>query len=131
MKIWCKFFQYNKKSILSTDKFKKHKLIEFKKNGPTIMMGWKFEFMNKISGEKSGQIELNFSQINDIYSGKNLREDIRHAFINHQQIKDSGVADYILISKEGPIQSCQTYIDELVLISDYIKSKKSILHVRL
>lgn len=114
-----------KKSTLSiVDKFEKHKLIEFKKNGPTIMMGWKFEFMNKISGEKSGLMELNLSQVNDIYSGKNLREDKRHAFINHKQVKDSGVADYILISKEGPVQNCQKYIDELVPISNYIKSKK-------
>ena len=64
------------------------------------------------------------TQFYNNYSGKNLREDKRHAFINHKQIKDSGVADYILISKEGPIQSCQKYIDELVPISNYIKSKK-------
>ena len=35
------------------------------------MIGWKFEFMNKRSGEKSGLMNLNQSQIHDIYSGKN------------------------------------------------------------
>ena len=46
-----------KKSILSiVDKFKNTNLLNLK-NGPTIMMGWKFEFMNKIS--EKNQVKLN------------------------------------------------------------------------
>ena len=116
--------QIIKNSTLSiSDKFERHKLIEFKKKGPTIIIGWKFEFMNKLSGEKSGQINLNSSQIYDIYSGKNLNENKRNAFINNKEVQNSGIADYMLIVKGNANKNSQEYIDEIIKISDYIKTK--------
>lgn len=107
-----------------SDKFIKHKLIEFKKSNPIIMIGWKFEFMNKRSGEKSGLMNLNQSQIHDIYSGKNLNEEKKNAKVNNILIKDSGVADYMLVVEAVSIDDSQYYINKLIKISDYIKTKK-------
>ena len=88
------------------------------------MLGWKFELMNKLSGKKSGEIKLNLSQINDIYSGKNLDKSKKNAYVNGIEIKNSGVSEYILIIKPGIKKTPEQYFYELQKIEDFVKGKK-------
>lgn len=37
-----------------------------------MKLGWKFELLNKLSGEKSGILELTEEQKNDVFAGINL-----------------------------------------------------------
>ena len=47
-----------------------------------ITLGWKFELMNKLSGEPSGQMKLDVSQVYDVYAGTNLPDRKRNAYVN-------------------------------------------------
>lgn len=83
-----------------------------------ITLGWKFELMNKPSGELSGEICLSQEQYLDVHSGINLPEDKRHACVNGIVIKDSGVANYILLGNK--YLSAQDVLDNIQCIKDYI-----------
>lgn len=62
----------------------------------TMKLGWKFELLNKLSGEKSGVLELTKEQKHDVFAGINLSEDKKNSCVNGQIVYDSGVANYIL-----------------------------------
>lgn len=40
-----------------------------------MKLGWKFELLNKLSGEKSGALKLTEEQKYDIFAGINLSEN--------------------------------------------------------
>lgn len=104
------------------DCFKERPLIyksSFKKTEKgAITLGWKFELLNKPSGDLSGRMELSDQQIYDVYSGANLFKEKKDAVVNGRIIKNSGVADYILISNH--VNSAQDIIDQMEPIQDYI-----------
>ncbi|PMO60342.1 hypothetical protein BCT06_12665 [Vibrio breoganii] len=104
--------------------FNTHPLISFSRNGrteeKTIILGWKFELMNKKSGDKSGKLVLTDEQKSDVYSGVNLSEDKKHSFVNGSRINNSGVAEYILIIDRIE-KNLQHYIDNIVDIQNYAK----------
>ena len=83
-----------------------------------ITLGWKFELLNKPGGDLSGKIELDAQQIYDVYAGTNLSDDKKNAEVNGKIIRNSGVADYILISDS--VYSAQDVIDQMESIWDYI-----------
>ena len=66
----------------------------------SITLGWKFELLNKNNGELSGKMMLTEQQIIDVYSGSNLSEDKRNAYIDGKMIENSGVANYILMEED-------------------------------
>ncbi|MCM1121538.1 MAG: hypothetical protein NC416_03035 [Eubacterium sp.] len=82
-----------------------------------ITLGWKFELMNKLSGDLSGKMKLSRNQVNDVYAGINLSEDKRNATVNGRKIPNSGVADYILVS--DCVNSAQEIIDQMLPIKEY------------
>lgn len=84
-----------------------------------ITLGWKFELMNKLSGDLSGQVLLDFEQVVDVYAGKNLSEDKKNAMVNGKIIKDSGVANTILI--DDCLTSAQDVIDNMIPIEEYVR----------
>ena len=84
-----------------------------------ITLGWKFELLNKLSGDLSGMIDLDKQQVYDVYAGTNLSDDKKDAMINGRIIKNSGVADYILISDS--VNSAQDVINQMESIWDYIE----------
>ncbi|BFU60320.1 MULTISPECIES: hypothetical protein [Rodentibacter] len=84
-----------------------------------ITLGWKFELMNKISGELSGRILLNKSQLVDVYAGTHLPMDKQHATVNNEVISYSGVANYILIGQS--FLSAQDVLDNIIAIPDYVE----------
>ena len=105
------------------DSFKKHPLVSYEKHNKTeaktIVLGWKFELMNKGGGAKSGKmLGLTDSQKIDIYSGFSLDEGKRDAFLDGKSEKNSGIADYILVV-DKVTEDLQFYIDRLQKICEF------------
>lgn len=94
--------------------FKKYKRTKAK----CIKLGWKFEFLNVRSGEKSGTIPLTLKQKIDIYAGTNLPENKKNAFVRGEIISNSGVANYI-IETDQYNKPLNYYLNKMVDIEDY------------
>nr|WP_282559274.1 hypothetical protein [Providencia alcalifaciens] len=107
--------------------FQNHPLICFKKMGrteeKTILLGWKFELLNKKGGDKSGVLQLTDEQKLNVYSGHLLSSDKRNASVDGQVIADSGVADYILEIDEVSGHDLQFYINKLKPIWDFSRQQ--------
>ncbi|WP_026207377.1 hypothetical protein [Butyricimonas synergistica] len=116
-----------KRCLLSIqDCFVADYLVYFKGCGKTeahtMKLGWKFELLNKLSGEKSGVLELTEEQKYDVFAGINLSEDKKNSRVNGQIINDSGVANYILnIDNDNMTQD--TCLRNLQPIEEYAKSQ--------
>ncbi len=88
-----------------------------------LKMGWRFEFINKIGGEKCGIIDLTEQQKIDIYAGTNLSLDKKNCSVNGQIIANSGVANYIItVDKEE--QNLDYYIAKMQPIEAFAKVQK-------
>lgn len=105
------------------DKFEKRALIYQNAVGRVakgaMTLGWKFELVNKKSGELSGRMYLTEEQVIDAYSGKKLSADKRNAMVNGEVIPNSGIANYILMDED--IETAQDVIDKMLAIRDYVK----------
>lgn len=110
------------------DKFEKRTRIYKEKISRTekgaITLGWKFELMNKLSGNLSGRMKLNFEQVCDVYAGTNLSDEKRNAYVNGRIISESGVANYILITDN--VNSAQEVIDKMISIKEYVEMNPDI-----
>lgn len=106
------------------NEFEGKDLVFFDKYGKTdagsFTLGWKFEILNKKSGELSGLIPLTHDQKLDVLSGKNLPLDKKNAKVNNQEIIESGVANYILTINNKDINSVEDIMKNLVRIEDYV-----------
>ncbi len=116
-----------KQCLLSIqDRFAADCLVYFngygKTEAHTMKLGWKFELLNKLSGDKSGVLELTDEQKYDIFAGINLSEDKKNSRINGRIIGNSGVANYILnIDIDNITQD--VCLRNLQPIKEYAKSK--------
>lgn len=111
------------------DEFLSRPLI-YKKNfkrtdAGSITLGWKFELLNKSSGQLSGSMKLTKEQVIDVYAGTNLTDDKRNSSVNGVVIADSGVANFILFQRD-PMQNIQQIIDSLVSIEDYVNKNPDV-----
>ncbi len=86
--------------------------------GGSITLGWKFELLNKPGGDLSGKMDLSPQQVKDVYAGTHLSSEKRNASVNGRTIRNSGVANYILMSDD--VNSAQDVIDEMIPIDDYV-----------
>lgn len=84
-----------------------------------ITLGWKFELLNKNSGDLSGKMLLTEEQVIDVYAGGNLSDDKRNAMVAGQVVENSGVANYILMDED--VHSAQDVIDKMVPIEKYVQ----------
>lgn len=93
-----------------------------------ITLGWKFEFVNKKSGDLVGEVILDKVQlqslIKDIYAGVNLSNDKKNAFVCGKIVNNSGIADYLLM--DDTVNSPQEVINKMVSIEEYIDSNPKI-----
>ena len=123
---WRGIIERSTKSL--SEQFKKRILIYKEKLQRTekgaITLGWKFELLNKASGDLSGKMDLTYQQVYDVYAGTNLSDDKKNAFVNGRIIKNSGVADYILMTDD--ISSAQDIIDQMYTIDEYIQDHPDI-----
>lgn len=112
-----------KSTIGIRDRFERRMRIYKEKADKTekgaITLGWKFEFMNKLSGELSGIMALSQDQIYDVYTGTNLSAEKRNAFVNGRTVHDSGIANYILVSDR--VHCAQDVIDQMTPIGEYVQ----------
>ena len=84
-----------------------------------ITLGWKFELLNKKSGDLSGKLLLTEEQVIDVYAGSNLSGEKRNAMVNGKVIENSGIANYILMNEN--VNSAQDVIDNMMPIKEYVK----------
>lgn len=110
-------------TIAISDRFEKRVLIYKNKIGRTgkgsITLGWKFELLNKNSGDLSGKIALTERQVLDVYAGSHLSEEKRNAFVCGREIKNSGMANYILMNEK--MKSAQDVIDHMIPMEQYVR----------
>ncbi|MFB6349836.1 DNA cytosine methyltransferase [Moraxella sp. ZJ142] len=123
---WASIIQQSTQSILSNflNKPLIYKIQYGRVEQGAITLGWKFELMNKISGELSGRLSLTSQQIIDVYSGSHLSIDKRNAKINGETILNSGVANYILIGQN--FSSANDVLAHIISIDEYIKQNPDI-----
>lgn len=118
---WQKIIQHCTKQI--QDKFLGKSLIFKTRFAHTeqgsITLGWKFELMNKLSGELSDQMQLSYEQCFDVYAGTSLSESKRNATVNSEVILNSGVANYIVVGEQ--FLSADDVLSQMQTIDDYIK----------
>ena len=118
---WVNIIEQSTMAI--SDRFEERMLIyknKFKRTEKgAITLGWKFELLNKNSGDLSGKMLLTEEQVIDVYAGSNLVDDKRNAMVSGQVIENSGIANYILMDEN--VNSAQDVIDKMVPIKEYVK----------
>tara|TARA_B100000963_G_scaffold359659_1_gene387632 strand:- start:933 stop:1829 length:897 start_codon:yes stop_codon:yes gene_type:complete len=83
-----------------------------------IKIGWKFEFINKLGGERSGLMKLDDTQKIDVYSGSNLSKSKKNSLVNGTEIQNSGVANYIL-EVNNTTENLDYYLKKLIPIKEF------------
>jgi len=108
--------------------FEASTLVFFDKKNRTdaksMTLGWKFEIMNKTSGNKSGKLNLTHQQKIEIYSGQNLQEGKRNSRVNGLPVEDSGVANFMLVVDSTIDQDLDYYMNQLVPVEEYVDDKE-------
>lgn len=89
----------------------------------SITLGWKFEIMNKLSGELSDDILLTKDQKVDVYSGINLSDEKKHASVDGQLIKNSGIATSMLLCDLNEFDSGEKILQRIVPIHEFVDSQ--------
>jgi hypothetical protein len=112
------------------DKFKSKPLIYKRKKGKTnagsITLGWKFELLNKSSGQLSNKIALSKKQVLDVYSGTNLPDDKKNALIKGSRVPNSGIANSLFIGNTELYSTAQDVINNIIPITTYVESHPDI-----
>jgi len=90
----------------------------------TIKLGWKFEFLNKSGGDKSGLMNLSRDQKLDIYAGTCLSADKKNSRVNEDVIINSGVANMYLVVEPSET-NFNTILANMIPIEEYVDSDAS------
>lgn len=114
--------------IIKTSKKIEHLFKEKELNNPKglkrnkhghLVLGWKIEIASK-KRTLSAELELNEQKIKDyIYKGTNQKEIKKNSYINDIQIKDSGIANYMLITEIEDINNPKDVLDKIVDIDKH------------
>lgn len=109
------------------EKFNQVNLVYFDTGDHTeaksIKLGWKFELVNVLSGNLSGKIDLTKEQKIDVYSGSNLPEEKKDATVGNSTVKNSGVADYIMVVDPHVQLTVDYCVQQMQTIVDYVNGK--------
>jgi len=113
-------FGENWKEIISKsvetieDKFKGKKLSAIsKKNGVRYTLGWRLEVANK-SRVLASKLQLPKQEIIDvIYKGTSLSDDKRNAHVFGHEVKNSGVADFLLEGNKKDFESIDDVLNNI------------------
>ena len=110
------------------EKFNQVNLVYFDAGDHTeaksIKLGWKFELVNVLSGNLSGRIDLTKEQKIDVYSGSNLPEEKKDATVGNSTVKNSGVADYIMVVDPHVQLTVDYCVQQMQTIDDYVNGKE-------
>jgi len=89
-----------------------------------LTLGWKFEILNKPGGDLSGKVPK--SLLEEVITGKNLSLDKKNAMVDGKVIKNSGIANYILLDAELlNLEDLNLVINSIIPVKDYIDSSSS------
>ena len=102
----------------------KHK--KGKTNAGSITLGWKFELLNKSNGELSNKIALSKKQVIDVYSGTNLPDDKKNAWIKGNRVPNSGIANCLFIGNTEVYNTAQDVINNIIPMTTYVESHPDI-----
>ena len=84
-----------------------------------LVLGWKMEIASK-KRTLSAELELSHEKIKDyIYKGTNQKEIKKDSYINNIQVKNSGVANYILITEIDDISDSKDVLDKIIDINEH------------
>ena len=104
------------------DKFEDKHLIYKDQKWPTrkgsITLGWRFELLNVLSGNLSGEINLSKEQKIDVYAGTSLPNEKKNASIEGVVINKSGIANFVY--EDNGATDAQGVIDGLRTIEEYL-----------
>lgn len=110
------------------EKFNQVNLVYFDTGDHTeaksIKLGWKFELVNVLSGNLSGKIDLTKEQKIDVYSGSNLPKEKKDASVGNSIVKESGVANYIMVVNPNVQLTVDYCILQMQTIEDYVNGKE-------
>lgn len=85
-----------------------------------VVLGWKLEVANK-HRKLSAKLALSDKEIRDyIYKGINQEKEKKDAMVNGQIIKNSGVANYILVTETEDIKTSNDVISQMEDIDNHI-----------
>lgn len=84
----------------------------------SITLGWKYELLNKSGGDLSGVVNLSREQVIDVYAGTHLPADKRNASVNGRVIRNSGIANFMLVNED--VFDAQSVIDNIVSVEEYV-----------
>jgi len=96
----------------------------YKTSAKSMTLGWKFEIMNKTSGNKSDKLNLTHQQKVEIYSGQNLQKRKRNSIVNGIPVIDSGIANFMLVVEPTVEQELDYYMNELIPVEEYVADKE-------
>lgn len=117
-----------KKAIASiSTRFEELPLIYVSGKHPTkpnsITLGWKLEVTTK-ERNLCAPAPLTSQQIKDfVFKGTNLSIDKKNAYVCNEIVKDSGVADYLLITELDKINNTSDVIQQMQLIQNMTPPK--------
>ena len=98
---------------------------KYRKTGAnTMKIGWKFELLNKTSGDKSGELQLTEKQLTDIYAGTNLASEKANSSVGGELISGSGIANFILVADSLKEYTAQEVMNKIEPIQEYIIGKE-------
>lgn len=89
-----------------------------------ITLGWKYELLNKKSGDLSAEVLLTDEQTIDVYAGTHLDQKKKHAKVGNEIIYNSGVANFLLFKNVDNLHSAQDVIDNIVPIEEYVRNEQ-------
>ncbi|MGE6630633.1 hypothetical protein [Bacillus sp. NPDC077027] len=95
----------------------------------SITLGWRFELVNKSSGDLSGLANLTMDQVLEVYTGKKLNEQKKNAKVNGIVIKDSGVANCIISCDVAYVHSTQDAVDKIISMEEFAKNNRNVFFV--
>ena len=95
-------------------------------NAGSITLGWKFELVNKLSGNLSGKMLLSNEQVMDVYAGTNLPEDKKNSTVNGEVINNSGIANYILTGELDSFNDTSSVLNSIVPIEQFVEKNSEI-----
>lgn len=111
--------KFEKRPFIFKEKFRKTQ-------AGSITLGWKFELLNKMGGDLSEIANLSSEEVLEVYSGRKLGDEKRHAKVNGIIIEESGVADCIINCEALSINTAQEAIDNIISIEEFAYSNPNV-----
>lgn len=95
-----------------------------KRNERGVLVGLRMDFTNKERG-MSVVAELTDDETVELYSGANLPDLKKHSLVNGRMIRNSGVAEYMLLGNLDDYKTPQDVMSKAIPISEYVKDENT------